>query len=70
MFRWSFTAIALGVVLTFAMVGCGGDDDDSDATTAPSGDADVTVEVVLLDTMSFEPSSITVAPRRDGRGHR
>jgi len=57
-----FSSAALVGLFVALLVGCGGSGDDDDATPIPSSDADVTIEVALLDTMSFEPSSITVAP--------
>ncbi len=59
MMRWARPLLLASVVALLA-VGCSrGNDDGSSTTTTDEG---VTITVSLLDTMSFEPSSITVAP--------
>lgn len=62
MLRGIFGKLAIGVVAAIVVGACGGSSDDADTPAGASGTADVTVRVALLDTMSFEPAAITVAP--------
>ncbi|RIK47179.1 MAG: hypothetical protein DCC58_00755 [Chloroflexi bacterium] len=59
---WS--ALVVLCVVSITVFACGGADadDENEGPSALTSEADVTVDVVLRDTMSFEPASITVAP--------
>jgi plastocyanin len=61
MVRQFLGACALCTLFVVSLSGCGSSD-SPDPPTSSSGSSGEAIEVVLMDTMTFEPSSITVSP--------